>query len=210
MPSDRKTLPTKIRTRKVAAGAFVRKRRRIITLDLRRKLGEVVNAESLLDSGYLVHHLFKSVFAEEFVFFLLEIFAERIEFMRQNDLSKSRKKNSVLAGFMRIVHADELLHGSNELRPLGFIPERLQIRESQSHIRDTPTGLVLRAKHFYQVDEPIRFFEARKEKIFFELLMIILDKMANNSRSVSQSFGRKILFRIEAAQRFAVNQKHAF
>ena len=66
---------TKIRTRKVAAGAFVRKRRRIITLDLRRKLGEVVNAESLLDSSYLVHHLFKSVLAEELVFFLLEIFA---------------------------------------------------------------------------------------------------------------------------------------
>src|SRR5437899_2164269 len=33
----------------------------------------------------------------------------------RNDLSKSRKKNGVLAGFVRIVHADELLHGGNEL-----------------------------------------------------------------------------------------------
>jgi hypothetical protein len=58
-----------------------------------------------------------AILAEELVFFLLEILTQRIEFMRRNDLSKSRKENSVLAGFMRIVHADELLHGSNELRP---------------------------------------------------------------------------------------------
>src|SRR5438094_426068 len=109
------------------------------------------------------------------------------------------------------MHSDrKMLHGSNQLRPLGFIPERLQIRESESDIRDTAPGLVLRAKRFYQVDELIRFFEARKGKIFFELLVIILDKMANNSCGVSQSLGRKILFRIEAAQRFAVDQKHAF
>ena len=44
-------------------------------LNLRRKLGEVVNAQSLFDSCNLIYHFLKSVFAEKFVFFLLEIFA---------------------------------------------------------------------------------------------------------------------------------------
>jgi len=65
-------------------------------LNLRRKLGEIVDAESLLDSGHLIHHLLKSVFTKELVFLLLEILAQRIEFMRRNDLAKSRKENSVL------------------------------------------------------------------------------------------------------------------
>src|SRR5206468_7925399 len=93
------------------------------TLNIRRKLGEIVNAEAFLDSGHLIHHLLKSILAEELVFLLLEILTQRIEFMRRNDLSKSWKENSVLASFMRIVHADELLHGSNELHPLRFVPK---------------------------------------------------------------------------------------
>jgi len=52
---------------------------------------------------------------------------------------------------------------------------------------------MLRAQHFYQIDEQIGFFETREEKIFLKFLMIILNKVANDSRSVSQRFGRKIL-----------------
>ncbi len=52
-------------------------------------------------------------------------------------------------------------------------------------------------------------FETREQKIFLELLVIILNEVANNSRAVRQSFWREILLCIDTPQHFAVNQKHA-
>ena len=46
-----------------------------VRLNLRRELREVVNAELLFDPRDFVDHLFKAIVSEEFVFFLLEIFA---------------------------------------------------------------------------------------------------------------------------------------
>jgi hypothetical protein len=43
-------------------------------LNFRRELHKTVNAEASLDPGDLVHNLFKYVFAEQFVFLVLEIF----------------------------------------------------------------------------------------------------------------------------------------
>src|SRR5882762_5103744 len=63
---------------------------------------------------------------------------------------------------------------------------------------------------FDEVDEQVGLFETRKEKTFFELLVIILNKAANNSRGISQSVRWKVLLCIEASQHFAVNQKHTF
>src|SRR5882724_2364797 len=39
--------------------------------------------------------------------------------------------------------------------------------------------------------------------------MITLNEVANDSRGITQRFGRKILLRIDPAQHFAINQKHA-
>src|SRR5256885_16191646 len=71
------------------------------TLNLRRELGEIVDAESFLDYGHLIRHLFKFVLAEELVFFLFEILTQGIEFMRLDVLLQSRKENRVLAGVGR-------------------------------------------------------------------------------------------------------------
>src|SRR6516164_4981345 len=49
-------------------------RLRIYSPSFRRELCEIVNAEALLDRRYFIHDLFKSVFPEQFVFLLLEIF----------------------------------------------------------------------------------------------------------------------------------------
>ena len=68
---------------------------------------------------------------------------------------------------------------------------------------------MLVAQHLYKVDKLIRLFEARKKKIFLELLMVVFYEAADALCGVGQSVGRKILLCIDATQCFAINQKHA-
>lgn len=64
-----------------------------------------------------------TIFSNPFspIFFLFKILTQRIELM-WNDFAECGKENCVLAGFMRIIHAGELLHGDDELRSLGVGP----------------------------------------------------------------------------------------
>ncbi len=64
---------------------------------------------------------------------------------------------------------------------------------------------MLFAQHSDQIHELIGFFKAREKKIFLELLVIIFYETANDPGGIRQRFGRKILLRVDAAQRFAVN-----
>src|SRR5207249_9162004 len=130
---------------------------------------------------------------------------ERIKLMRRNDLAKRGKKDGVLARLVRIVHADELPRGIDELRPLGFVLKRLQVREPHRDVCDAPPSLMLLAQHSHQVHELIGFFEARKKKTLLKLLVIIFHETANDSCSVSQRLRRKILLRVNPSQYFAIN-----
>src|SRR5437016_14360866 len=99
----------------------------------------------------------------------------------------------------------KLPRGIDELRPLGFVLKRLQVREPHRDVCDAPPSLMLLAQHSHQVHELIGFFEAREKKILLKLLVIIFHEAANDSCSVSQSLRRKILLRVNASQYFAVN-----
>jgi len=55
----------------------------------------------------------------------------------------------------------------------------------------------------------VRFFETWKQKILFQLFVIIFDETANNSGRVRQRFRWKILLRVHPAKHFAIDQQHA-
>jgi len=48
------------------------------------------------------------------------------------------------------------------------------------YICDSPASLVLVAQHAHQIDQLVRFFETWKQKILFQLFVIIFDETANN------------------------------
>ena len=81
IPSDTNTAPTITRISTVAVGALVVASRRSMGVPshLRRELCEVVDTEALLDSGDAVDHLIEPILAEQLVFLLFEVLAERGE-----------------------------------------------------------------------------------------------------------------------------------
>src|SRR5205823_13928957 len=159
----------------------------------RGELRKIVDAKSLLNRSHFVHHFLKTVIAKELVFLLLKILAERIKLMRRNDFAKRGKKNGVLTRFVRIIHADELPRGIDELRPLGFVLKRLQVCEPHRDVCDAPPSLMLLAQHSHQVHKFIGFFEARKKKILLKLLVIIFHETATDYCCVSERLRRNIL-----------------
>src|SRR5438046_3485230 len=56
-------------------------------------------------------------------------------------------KRTVSSRLVRIVHANELPRGIDEMRPLGFVLKRLQVREPHRDVCDAPPSLMLLAQH---------------------------------------------------------------
>src|SRR5262249_21604656 len=75
----------------------------------RRELGEVVDAQVLLDLGDLIDGLLEAVLPEQPVLLLLELLAEFLQPLGRDDLVQGREQYRVLTGFVRAVHADERL-----------------------------------------------------------------------------------------------------
>ena len=60
-----------------------------------------------------------------------------------------------------------------------------------------------------KIDKFASFFEPREKKVFFELLVIILNKIADDLRRIHNSFRRQILVRFDPPDGFAINKQHA-
>jgi hypothetical protein len=124
----------------------------VICSYFRRELGQVVNAKFLFNLANAIDHFEESIFTKEFIFFFLEIFAERIELMRAHDSAKSRKQDGVLTRFVRVIHANELAHGIDKLPSIICVLERRPRRELHRYVSQSPPGLVLLQKHIHKID----------------------------------------------------------
>src|SRR5574338_1085993 len=104
--------------------------------------------------------------------------------MSADDLAELRKQHRVFARLVRAVHADELAEGIGELVSVIRAFERLRRGELQSLIGYPAACLMLREKYIHQVHELSRFFKARENEVFFQLLVVILDEIANDLRGI--------------------------
>src|SRR5207245_5054750 len=68
-----------------------------LSSQLRRELRQIVDAERLLDRGDPIDHLLESIFAEQVMLFLLEVFAERRELLFRHDLTQRREQHGILS-----------------------------------------------------------------------------------------------------------------
>src|SRR5262245_24257922 len=100
-----------------------------------RELGEVVDAELLLDGGDLLDGLLEALLAEQLVLLLLELLAEFLEPLRRDDLVQGRKQHGVLAGLVRAVHANERLARADDLHAGVLLSELVAHGGAQDHVR---------------------------------------------------------------------------
>jgi hypothetical protein len=103
----------------------------------------------------------------------------------------------------------ELLHRVSQLTAIIPVFQRLIGRESQRDICQAPPALMLHQEHIDEIGKLVRFLEARKEEVFFELLVVILDKIANYFRGLCNRLWRQLFIRIHATERFTVNEQNA-
>src|SRR5262249_53225751 len=99
-----------------------------------RELGEVVDAELLLDG----RDLLDALLAEQLVLLLLELLAEFLEALRRDDLVQGRKQHGVLAGLVRAVHANERLARADDLPAGVLLSELVAHGVAQDHVRHLP------------------------------------------------------------------------
>src|SRR5437764_5057932 len=88
---------------------------------------------------------------------------------------------------MRPVHAKEGAKGVGEFFGVGNIFKSRDARQFADLRGQRATGFVLREKSVDQADQLAGFAKAREEKIFFELLVVVLDKMTNHGGGVYQN-----------------------
>src|SRR5437899_4240272 len=100
----------------------------------------------------MIDNFEESALAKEFVFFFLEVFAERIELVSTDDSAEGGKQDRVLARFVWVIHADELTNRINKFSSIIRILECLIRREMHRDVSQPPSGLMLLQKHVHKID----------------------------------------------------------
>src|SRR5262249_40878980 len=116
------------------------------------ELGEVVDAQLLLEGGDLLDGLLKALVAEQPVFLLLELLAEFAEPLRRDDLVQGREQHGILASFVRAVHANERRAATDQFLAGSLLAE-LVGGTAQDHVRHLPPGLVLLPQDLDEIDQ---------------------------------------------------------
>src|ERR1700680_3626035 len=80
-----------------------------------RELRQFVDAQLLFELGNLIYNFEEALFAEQFVFLLFEVVAQRLIFVRRNNLAESGKKNRVFSSLVRTIHAQKGAQGVSQL-----------------------------------------------------------------------------------------------
>src|SRR3990172_7042364 len=213
MPSETKTAPTMSRIRITTAGASV-----LITFRytgmmrsplLRRcELSEVINAELVLQTRHLVHHLFKAIFAKQLMLLVLELLTQRVIFIGCDNLTKRGEQDRVLARGMRPIHPNELPQRLVQLPSVFRILERSRRRQTLNLICDPPACLVLLSEHCDEIGEFPGLLKPREQIIFLEFFVVVLDEGPYNLSRAGKHRGVKLLLGIQTPQPFLINKKN--
>jgi hypothetical protein len=115
--------------------------------NVRCELGEVVDAELLLNLGDLIYNLEKPIVSEKRILLLLEFLAERIKLVCGDNAAEGWKENGVFARFVRTIHADKLTHRIGELAAFVSVFERPVRSKAHRDVSEPSPRLMLLQKH---------------------------------------------------------------
>src|SRR4029077_8718392 len=121
-----------------------------------------------------------------FVFFLFEVVTESIIFVRGDEGAESGKQNRIFAGLVRAIHAKEGAKSVRQFVGVGNIFKSRKGGEFANLRGQQAAGFVLRKKSIHQVDQLADLAKAREQEIFFELLVVVLDEMADDVGGADQ------------------------
>src|SRR5215831_7893093 len=89
--------------------------------DFRCELGNVIDAELLLQFRYLIDGHIKAVTAESFAFDVLELLAHGVVLVTTDDFMESREEHGIFPSLMGSIHADEgCQRGAGGLHVIGL------------------------------------------------------------------------------------------
>src|SRR6266478_8724593 len=76
-------------------------------LELRGEFRQLVDAELLFDAADFLNHPFEAFRTKHFVFFFLEVFAQRVVFTLADDGMQRGKQDGVFPRLVGTIHADK-------------------------------------------------------------------------------------------------------
>src|SRR5215472_8500790 len=174
----------------------------------RRELGEIVNADHLLEAGDAVGHLLESVLAEQAMLLILEVLGHGLVLVARDDFLQLWKQVGILARRVRSVHRDERPHGGDQFTSLVVVAKAVG-RQLENHRRHPPPGLVLQQQHADEIEHLIGLLDTREDVLLLRLLVIVLDEVADDLCGLGDDRGIEILLGVELAHRRLVDQQHA-
>jgi len=108
---------------------------------------------------------------------------------------------------MRSVHAIEGMEVSGEMG--AILPCFGRFGSCQDAIRDATASLMLCIERVYQVDQFSGFSKTGKQVLFFELLVIVLDKRSNNGCAIGDDLRREVQLRAYPANHLIIGEHDA-
>src|SRR5439155_10110190 len=183
--------------------------RRPRTSSAGRELGQLVDPQALLDRGHVVHDPLEAPLAEKLVLPPLELVAERAVLPLRDQPVQGGKEDRVLAGLVRAVHADEAAQAAHQGLPAAGVPGHRGPGEAQDVTGHPPSRLVLRAQDGDEVGQRPRLLEPREEMVLLQLLVVLLDEPAHDTRRAAHRVGRQLDAGLQPADRLLVDEQDA-
>jgi hypothetical protein len=95
----------------------------------------------------------------------------------------------ILTGLVRPVRADERPHGPDQAGAIVGLAEASWRRLTQDQRGHLPAGLVLLVQHLDQVGQFLAFLELGEDELLFELLVVVLNELADQGTVVWETLG---------------------
>ena len=153
---------------------------------------QIENSQAFFHLRHPGHDLMKALVPEFFVFNLFKFFPQLLVNLGWHQRPEGRDKHRILPGRVRLIHAEKgaeifaqfpavLLIQQDACPGLGLqIPGNL------------PSRLMLLAEHLHQGHHAAGAFERRKNLLFLDLFMIVLDKVMNDASRGAQGLHGKV------------------
>src|SRR4029079_2209010 len=123
-----------------------------------RELGEIVDAERLLELGDLCNGVLEAVLAEHLALFVLEQVAHLLVRLLADDPPDLRKQHGVLTRRVGAIHVVEAPHRAGERGAVGKLP----LRERRDLLGERAAGLMLPPQRLGELDELACLLKPRK------------------------------------------------
>ena len=158
---------------------------------------------SALEPRDAVDHHLETVLAKFAVLVSLEIFRHGVEHIRRHDRAELGKQRCVLA--RRAVHGDEPAHRIDERLPVGARLGDLR-REFEDRVGEPPPGLMLLKEYVARLDELPGLAKMRENLLLLVALVIVLDEIAHDLRSLTDDGGIEAFVIGEVAHRGFIDE----